>query len=268
MIDISIYDETKITEICERMIDKNDRLDLIYIRVSTTNKGQRYEDQLPDIINTFELHDTDTILLSAKESAFSNKKDKNRKFNIIKNIIADYKEYDKTLYVWDLDRIYRNQQRQFEFICYEADKNNCHVLSHRQKIFHQFKEMGGMGKAMYNMMIQCLGWVAEEESKQKRDRQLKSLHIDHELNRTMTNNGKVHGRRIIKRIINKGKKNERKEYYSAKAVRRMERIVISARKNNIKYREIVSNFQKHGIKISQGWIASVIQRDEKRNKDN
>lgn len=238
------------------IIRRFSKLDMIYVRVSTKNEGQREEDQLPDIINTFNINLNGCLIVVAKESAFQEKKDKTRKFNIFYKLIEKYKEINKTLYVWDLDRIYRNQKKQAYFISYFADKNKCKVLSYRQKFFHQFKNMDGMGRAMYNFMIEVFGWMAEEESKKKGERLKKSLTAKN--GRFITNKGNLYGRKLIKRI----KSNKKKVYFSIEELDKIESIIMKLKKKGLSYATIQNLFmEKQNIKLSIGYIWNIVNKN-------
>lgn len=245
--------EEKIFKKAESLIEKYGRLDMIYLRVSTDGKGQQEEDQLPDIINTFNLKKEECLIVRAKESAFKEEKQEKRDFKIFFKLIEKFKDIDKTLYLWDLDRIYRNQKRQAQFICYFADRNNCKVLSFRQKFLHQFKDMQNknLGRMMYNFMIELFGYMAEEESKKKSDRVKKSLSIKN--GRTYSNKGNLYGRKLLKEI-----RNGKKIYYTDKQLDVIEAAIIKRIKEKVSYSKIIQQlYDIKQIKISKGYITNI-----------
>lgn len=101
------------------------------------------------------------------------------------------------LYVWDLDRIYRNRAKLKEF--FELCKvHGCVVHSYRQPFLDSFETMnlpegfGFIRDVMRDMLIQVLGWVAEDESKKKSDRSKLALRVKDGV--TMSYKGKKWGR--------------------------------------------------------------------------
>ena len=81
-------EKQKILNQASELIEEYERLDIIYIRVSTNDKGQDEEDQLPHIINTFNLDKDRCIIIQSKESAYQKTKQKTRDFQIIEQLIS------------------------------------------------------------------------------------------------------------------------------------------------------------------------------------
>lgn len=71
------------------------------------------------------------------------------------------------LYVWDLDRVYRNRKRlQGFFIICKAYK--CKVHSYRQKWLEDVNKIPSpFDEIVSELMINIFGWIAEEESVKK-----------------------------------------------------------------------------------------------------
>lgn len=133
----------------------------IYLRTSTDK--QTPENQLDDINK---IAPQDTVVLTEQESAW---KDIGReKFNILIDKIKKGKVKD--LYVWDLDRLYRNRKKLIEF--FELCKMfNCKVHSFRQQWFEDLNKIPApFDEIMFNMMLQLIGWLAEDESSKKSQR--------------------------------------------------------------------------------------------------
>lgn len=237
------------------LIEEVGHLDIVYLRVSTNDKGQEEKDQLPDIINSFSLIEKNCLIIEAKESAYQESKQERRILNTIIRPLIELEEFEnvnKSVYIWDLDRLYRNQERQIEFIM-NINKNNCIVLSYRQKFLRQLKEAhNGIGKAMYNFMIEVLAWQAEDESKKKADRLKKSLKTKD--NRTYSNKNNLYGRKLIKSINQNGVK----IYYSHKELDIIENIIKKLLSQGRSYQTIQQMFiDKKNIKISIGYIYNV-----------
>lgn len=136
---------------------------IIYLRTST--EEQNPQNQLRDCKTL--IKDNDYIIIQEKQSAF---KDKDRlKFDgEIKPLIAKGKVEE--LIGWDLDRFYRNRKKLVEFFTF-CKINKCKVTSYRQQWLNRLNEMPQpFGEIMFNMMLEIMGWLAEEESKKKSDR--------------------------------------------------------------------------------------------------
>lgn len=135
---------------------------IIYLRTST-------EEQLPELQQrdcealALKLDLKDFEIIPEQQSAF---KDVEReKFEKIREAIK--KGEVKILICWDLDRLFRNRRKLIEF--FEFCKiYGCKIYSARQdwleslnKIQEPFNEI------MFNLMLQIMGWLAEEESSKK-----------------------------------------------------------------------------------------------------
>lgn len=135
---------------------------LIYIRTST-------EEQTPEL----QLNDCQTLALklglnnsevvSEQQSAF--KDIAREKFESIREAIK--KQEVKILICWDLDRLYRNRKKLIEF--FEFCKiYNCKIYSARQEWLESLNKMPEpFNEMMFNLMLQIMGWLAEEESSKK-----------------------------------------------------------------------------------------------------
>lgn len=238
-------DNHEYVEQARELIERLDRLDIIYIRVSTKDKGQREEDQLPDIFKTFNLNKKDCLVIAAKESAYQINKQKYRKINIVKDLFVEFEDENKILYVWDNDRLFRNAEIQIDFFRF-IDKYNGIVLSHRQKHLHQLKDMGIYGRTMYRFFIDMLAAQAQDESERKADRQKKSRHIEN--GRLLTNKNNLVGRKL-KTTSGKPIKNpevlDKIENYVAKLI------------TNYTYVETIAKLAKKDVKISVGYITKL-----------
>lgn len=135
---------------------------IIYIRTST--EEQNPELQLKDILSIVKSKDYE--ILEEKQSAW---KDEERlKFKSIYNQVLN-KEVDK-IYVWDLDRLFRKRIKLKEFfeICKAYD---CKIYSYRQSWLNKINAVPNpWNEIILNLLIDILGWLAEEESLKKSDR--------------------------------------------------------------------------------------------------
>lgn len=135
---------------------------IIYIRTST--EDQNPQNQLADCKT---LVNDDYQVIEEKQSAY---KDKDRpKFDgEIKTLIAKGKVEE--LIGWDLDRFYRNRKKLVEFFTF-CKIHKCKVTSYRQQWLNRLNEMPQpFGEIMFNMMLEIMGWLAEEESRKKSER--------------------------------------------------------------------------------------------------
>lgn len=134
---------------------------IVYIRTSTT-------EQNPDLQlrQCLTLHDGNYYLYKEHQSAW---KDTNRDvFNKVLNQIKDRKT-DK-LIVWDLDRLYRNRLKLIAFFKF-CKYYGCKVYSYRQQWLRAINDMPSpFDEIVHDLMLQIMGWIAEEESSKKSER--------------------------------------------------------------------------------------------------
>lgn len=155
---------------------------IIYLRTST--EEQNPQNQLRDCKSL--LNNSDFELIEEKQSAF---KDKDRpQFESIRNRIK--KREINELICWDLDRLYRNRKKLVQFFGY-CKIYKCKINSFRQQWLDQLNKMPEpFNEIMFDMMIQIMGWLAEEESKKRSDR----------VKIAFKNSKKKWGRRPLKKV--------------------------------------------------------------------
>lgn len=160
----------------------------IYIRTST--KEQTPELQLRDI-KTITNTDQYKIYID-KQSAWNDLKEREQ-FNKLKKDIK-YKRI-KHLIVWDLDRIYRNRKNLIDFFRY-CNHYKCIIESYRQQWLNELKTIPPpFDEIVYNLMLQIMGWISEEESTKKSQRV--KLAITKKDNKTYSKYGKKWGRKTL-----------------------------------------------------------------------
>lgn len=142
----------------------------IYIRTST--EEQNPENQLKDClsINSYGEYE----LIEDKESAWNDKKDRIG-FNKIKSYIK-IRKIDH-LIVWDLDRLYRNRKNLVDFfkLC---EINKVKIHSFRQKWLEDINTMPSpWNDIVSDLMIQIMGWIAQDESDKKSQRVKNAIRI-------------------------------------------------------------------------------------------
>ncbi len=134
----------------------------IYIRTST--EDQNPENQLKDIQSMFE--GNEYVIFQEQQSAFKNKE--RPIFENLKEVIKSRQVKD--LYVWDLDRIYRNRIKLKAFFQY-CKLYGCSIHSFRQDWLESLNKIPEpFNDIMYSLMLDIMGWLAEDESKRKSDR--------------------------------------------------------------------------------------------------
>lgn len=139
---------------------------IIFLRVST--EQQDFNQQLNPIIKEFNLKEYK--LISEKQSAFKEEKENKRQgLQELKKEIATRKY--KQLYVFALDRLFRNRLKQKEFLEY-LKIYNVELYSYSQKFLNDiWKIPKPYNEMFYNFLIDVFSNMAEEESK------IKSLRI-------------------------------------------------------------------------------------------
>jgi DNA invertase Pin-like site-specific DNA recombinase len=145
-------------------------MNAIYIRTST--EDQNPENQLKGIYTLGV--DIETDIYEDKQSAWKDDKERESFKKVIKLIKTNK---IKDLYVWDWDRLYRNRLKLKEFfaLC-KMYKVNVHSANQSwyesiNKIPEPFNEI------MIDLMINLLGWMAEDESTKKSKRIIASTRV-------------------------------------------------------------------------------------------
>jgi DNA invertase Pin-like site-specific DNA recombinase len=137
-------------------------MNIIYIR--TSSDKQEPENQLKSCENLFE---EEYELFQDKQSAFKDNKEREG-FEKAKKLIKSGKV--KRFIVWDWDRIYRNQKKFVEFFKF-CDIYKCQIHSVNQKYFDDFYKIPApFDEIVSNLVLNLMGWLAEDESKKKSER--------------------------------------------------------------------------------------------------
>jgi len=159
----------------------------IYIRTST--EDQNPENQLKDIKKL--IGKSPHVIFQEKQSAF---KEKERPiFENLKHMIKKRQVTD--LYVWDLDRIYRNRVKLKSF--FQLCKlYGCSIHSYRQEWLESLNQIPEpFNEIMHGLMLDIMGWLAEDESKRKSDRV--KIAVRRKGNKTISYKGNKWGRKTI-----------------------------------------------------------------------
>ena len=240
----------RILERARYLIDTVERLDIIYKRVSTKNKGQDEEDQEEPILEEFGLDKDKCLVIEAKESAYQLDKQKYRRLNIIPELCELYPEFDKVLYLWHLNRLYRRRNLQYNFIKENNNKYRLKVYTVKQKFLLELsKRKDSMSSFIYDIMLMTFGYLAEAESEDKSENVKKSYHLKN--GRIYTNKNRLVGRKL-KSIDGKKLK------LTHEQLDRIEQYIIKRIKKGTKYQALIDYFAaKHNIKISLGYISNI-----------
>jgi len=139
----------------------------VYIRTST--EEQEPETQIREIET---ISGKEYTLFKDKQSAWKDNKERNE-FESLRKEIENKKIND--LYVWDLDRIFRNRKRLLAFFEF-CKMYKCMIHSYRQQWLEQLITMPEpFNEMMYGFMLHMMGWIAEEESDKKSERVKKAV---------------------------------------------------------------------------------------------
>ncbi len=134
-----------------------------YIRTSTIE--QTPELQIADIKTL--LSTEPDLILQEQVSAFKN--------NLIRPMFEELKKLIRnrtvaSVYVWHLDRIFRNRKKLVEFLSF-CKNYQVQVFSYNQKWLNAIQEISPpFNEIMYDLMLQIIGFMAEDESQTKSKR--------------------------------------------------------------------------------------------------
>jgi DNA invertase Pin-like site-specific DNA recombinase len=144
------------------------KMKAIYIRTSTLE--QTPELQLRDIkvlLKSLNYNIKDMKIYSDKQSAWKDNIER-KQFNELRKLIKKRKVSD--IIVWDLDRIYRNREKLKGFFIF-FKVYNCKIHSYNQNWLEELhKIMPPFNEIMHDMMLQIMGWIAQDESDRKSKR--------------------------------------------------------------------------------------------------
>ena len=160
---------------------------IIYLRTST--EEQNPENQLE---SCKKLTNEEYYLIEDKQSAFKDNIEREG-FERVRKLIKSGKI--ENFIVWDLDRIYRNRKRLTEFFEF-CKMYNCNIHSVNQLWLEQLTKIPEpFNEIMYNLMLNLMGWLAEDESKKKSER-VKSA-VRKKNGKTISYKGNKWGRKSI-----------------------------------------------------------------------
>lgn len=199
-----------------------EKINICYIRTSTAE--QTPELQIRDINTSY----PNVIFSTYKEQLSAYKENVSRpEFKKVLNLIKQGKVSD--LYVWDLDRLYRNRLKLKEFfILCKMNRTKLHScnqtwLDSINQIPEPFNEV------VHDMLTNIFGWIGEEESAKKSNR-VKMAVVKKEGKRTKSYKGNYWGRKPLPKQTIDRVLNLKKEGLSIRAI--AEQIIIYDKNKN------------------------------------
>lgn len=139
-------------------------MNIIYIRTST--EEQTPELQLRDCEELSKKLKLDYQIIQDKVSGW--KEIEREGFDNL--VLSIKKNQIENIICWDLDRLYRNRKKLIEF--FQLCKiYKCKVHSYRQQWLESLNTIQPpWNEIMFDLMLQIMGWLAEEESTKKSER--------------------------------------------------------------------------------------------------
>lgn len=136
-----------------------------YVHIRCSSMGQEPSLQLRDISSMTLIENSQVIqenLSAFKDNVARPVLDKLKK-DIAANKVSE-------LYVWHLDRLFRNRKKLIEFLAF-CKLYNTKVFSYNQRWLETINDIPApFNEIMFDMMISIMGWIAESESETKSKR--------------------------------------------------------------------------------------------------
>lgn len=136
------------------------------IHIRTSKQEQKPENQINDIVKTFNLNRALCIIRKEQESAWKIdgiRSELNRTLKLARKLKVN-------IYFWDYDRLYRNRRKVVSTVK-EYAKLGIHIKSARQIWLDQILEAPEpWNEIMFDLALNIVGWIGEEESQKKSDR--------------------------------------------------------------------------------------------------
>jgi DNA invertase Pin-like site-specific DNA recombinase len=141
-------------------------MNIAYLRVSTDD--QNPENQKKEVLSLFLAEEQENVFIFEENKSAFKDDFKREEFNNVLELIRKGKV--KKFVAWDLDRIYRNRLKLKEF--FELCRiKGVQVSTFRQDWLRSLKtENESLNAMLQDLLINLLGWLAEEESLKKSER--------------------------------------------------------------------------------------------------
>jgi len=147
-------------------------IDIMFARVSSDDQDER--SQITSMISKFGLVESDCLVLNERMSAWNQDKEYKRlEFLKLKSMVKNRQV--RNIYVFDIDRIYRNRVKLVEFYSF-CKHYDVKIFSHNQEYLNALLniEMPGglefLGEQIFSNTLNLLAWTAEDESNKKSQR--------------------------------------------------------------------------------------------------
>jgi len=149
-------------------------VDYIYLRVSTDEQDEQW--QLDPIVKTFNCDKDKCLIFHERMTAFNQDKE-NKRLEFLKLKAAIKKNGPGKLYIFALDRLFRNRQKTIEFFNY-CKAYDVDIYSYTEQWLLDFQnikkqmptEFKFMIDSIYDMMLNMFAQMGESESKNKSNR--------------------------------------------------------------------------------------------------
>jgi DNA invertase Pin-like site-specific DNA recombinase len=214
-------------------------MNIIYLRTSTDE--QNPENQKKDCLTLLE---GEYEVLEERQSAF-----KDGKRPIFESIKLRIKSGSvQNLVCWDLDRLFRNRHKLIQFFQF-CKMYGCKIHSFNQGWLEQLNSIPEpFNEIMHDLMLQVMGWLAEEESKKKSERVRIAIRKDGNI--TKSYKGKLWGHHSLSKKVDEE--------------------IIDLHKQGKKLREIkelVSYWDKNNNKrfVSLGYVHKILSKFKREN---
>jgi DNA invertase Pin-like site-specific DNA recombinase len=177
--------------------------DYIYLRVSTEEQDEKW--QLDPIVKTFNCDKDKCLIFQERMTAFNQDKEHKRlEFLKLKEQIK--KGGPGKLYIFALDRLFRNRKKTIEFFNY-CKMYDVDIYSYTEQWLLDFqnikKQMPGDFKFMidsiYDMMLNMFAQMGESESKNKSNRVKKAINKSSGITKSVY--GKKWGRKNLSKQL-------------------------------------------------------------------
>ena len=164
---------------------------VIYIRTSTEEQDPK--NQLNSCLSIYKPEYGEHEIIEDKQSAWRENVEREGFDGVRKNIMN---QSVKHLIIWDFDRLYRNRKNLKAF--FELCKiHHCKIHSVRQDWLEKINTMPApWDEVIHDLMVQIMGWLAQDESDKKSQRVRAAIRIDSE-GAKFSYKGKKWGRKEI-----------------------------------------------------------------------
>jgi DNA invertase Pin-like site-specific DNA recombinase len=168
----------------------------IYLRVSTDDKGQDPTLQLADCQRLASERGVEVAQVFKEEASAWKNVDRPIFSSMVKRAMNGGITH---IIVWDLDRLYRQRVEMVSFVK-EMTRAKVKVISTRQKWIEELHKIPyPWNEIVFDLVINVIGWMAEEESRHKSERV--KLAVTKKYGHTVSRAGKRWGRPELSKYL-------------------------------------------------------------------